>query len=79
MQLDQCAKEFVNHLRAVELLDEAFRVTSSLYFWCIEDFGNSEAGVVAHLQKYADEDLAEQLKAFDASLDHEYDWRILIL
>lgn len=74
--MDQCAKEFVNHLRAVELLDEAFGVTSSLYFWYIEDFGNSEAGVLAHLQKYAEEDLAEQLKAFDGSLDHEYDWRL---
>ena len=74
--MDQCANEFVNHLRAVELLDEAFGVTSSLYFWYIEDFGNSEAGVLAHLQKYAEEDLAEQLKAFDGSLDHEYDWRL---
>lgn len=74
--LDQCAKEFVNDLRAVELLDEAFGVTSSLYFWYIEDFGNSEAGVLAHLQKYAEEDLAEQLKVFDGSLDHEYDWRL---
>ena len=74
--MDQCAIEFVNHLRAVELLDEAFGVTSSLYFWYIEDFGNSEAGVLAHLQKYAEEDLAEQLKAFDGSLDHEYDWRL---
>ena len=74
--LDQCAKEFVNHLRAVELLDEAFGVTSSLYFWYMEDFGNSEAGVLAHLRKYAEEDLAEQLKAFDGSLDHEYDWRL---
>jgi hypothetical protein len=74
--LDQCAKEFVNDLRAVELLDEAFGVTSSLYFWYMEDFGNSEAGVLAHLQKYAEEDLAEQLKAFGGSLDHEYDWRL---
>ena len=74
--MDQCAKDFVNHLRAVELLDEAFGVTSSLYFWYMEDFGNSEAGVLAHLQKYAEKDLAEQLKAFDGSLDHEYDWRL---
>ncbi len=77
--LDQCAKEFVNHLRAVELLNEAFRATSSLHSWYIEDFGNSEAGALAHLQKYAEEDLAEQLKAFDGSLDHEFDWRILTL
>ena len=74
--MDQCAKDFVNHLRAVELLDEAFGVTSSLYFWYIEDFGNSEAGVLAHLQKYAEKDLAEQLRVFDGSLDHEYDWRL---
>ena len=74
--MDECAKDFVNHLRAVELLDEAFGVTSSLYFWYMEDFGDSEAGVLAHLQKYADEDLAEQLKSFDGSLDHEYDWRL---
>ncbi len=74
--LDQCAKEFVNDLRAVEFLDEAFGVTSSLYFWYIEDFGNSEAGVLTHLQKYAEKDLVEQLKVFDGSLDHEYDWRL---
>ena len=74
--MDECAIDFVNHLRAVELLDEAFGVTSSLYFWYMEDFGNSEAGVLAHLQKYADGDLAEQLKSFDGSLDHEYDWHL---
>ncbi len=74
--MDECAKDFVNHLRAVEFLDEAFGVTSSLYFWYMEDFGGSEEGVLAHLQKYADEDLAEQLKSFDGSLDHEYDWRL---
>ncbi len=74
--MDQCAKDFVNHLRAVELLDEAFGVTSSLYFWYMDDFGGSEAGVLTHLQKYADRDLAEQLKSFEGSLDHEYDWRL---
>lgn len=74
--MDECAKDFVNHLRAVELLDEAFGVTSSLYFWYMEDFGGSEEGVLAHLQKYADQNLAEQLKSFDGSLDHEYDWRL---
>lgn len=32
--------------------------------------------MLAHLQKYAEEDLEEQLKAFEGSLDHEYDWRL---
>ncbi len=74
--LDQCAEEFINHVRGVELLDEAFGVTSSIYFWYIEDFGNSESGVLEHLLKYAEGDLAEQLTTFEGSLDHEYDWSL---
>ena len=60
----------------MELLDEAFGVTSSIYFWYIEDFGNSESGVLEHLLKYAEGDLEEQLTGFDGSLDHEYDWTL---
>lgn len=74
--LDQGAKEFVNHLRGVEFLDEAFGVTSSIYFWYIEDFGNSESGILEHLRRYAEGDLAEQLEDFEGSLDHEYDWSL---
>ncbi len=74
--LNKNAKEFINHFRAVELLDEAFGVTSSLYFWYMEDFGGTEAGVMAHFQKYAEDSLASDLKNFDGSFDHEYDWRL---
>ena len=74
--MDQGAKQFVNHVRGVELLDEAFGVTSSIYFWYMEDFGNSEEGVLEHFRKHAQGELAEQLKGFDGSLDHEYDWRL---
>ena len=74
--LNEGAKAYVNNLRGVEILDEAFGVTSSLYFWYVEDFGNSDEGILTHLRKYAEGDLAEQLKEFDGSLDHEYDWRL---
>lgn len=74
--LDQCATDFVNHPRGVEFLDEAFGVTSSIYFWYIEDFNNSESGILEHLLEYAEGDLAEQLTTFDGSLDHEYDWSL---
>ncbi|MCY4233735.1 MAG: DUF547 domain-containing protein [Bacteroidetes bacterium] len=74
--LNQCAKDFVNHVRAIELLDESFGVTSSLYYWYIEDFGNSEDGIFEHITIFADEDLAKQLVDFDGTLDHEYDWRL---
>ncbi|WP_419935988.1 DUF547 domain-containing protein [Candidatus Palauibacter sp.] len=74
--LDQAARDYVNHLRGAELLDEAFGVVSSIYYWYQEDFGNSDAGVLEHLRKYAEGDLAEQLRDFDGSLDHEYDWSL---
>ncbi len=75
-QLEQGARDYVNHVRGAELLDEAFGVVSSIYYWYQEDFGNSEAGVLEHLRKYAEGDLAEQLREFDGSLDHEYDWSL---
>ena len=74
--LEQGAREYINHPRGAELLDEAFGVVSSIYFWFPEDFGNSEAGVLEHLRKYAEGELAEMLQDFDGSLDHEYDWSL---
>ena len=74
--LEQGAREYINHPRGAELLDEAFGVVSSIYFWFPEDFGNSEAGVLEHLRKYAEGELAEMLQDFEGSLDHEYDWSL---
>ena len=74
--LEQGAREYINHPRGAELLDEAFGVVSSIYFWFPEDFGNSEAGVLEHLRQYAEGELAEMLQDFDGSLDHEYDWSL---
>jgi len=74
--LDQAARDYVNHPRGVTLQDEASGLVSSIYFWYREDFGDSEAGVLEHLRKYAEGDLAEELRDFDGSLDHEYDWSL---
>ncbi|WP_419857280.1 DUF547 domain-containing protein [Candidatus Palauibacter irciniicola] len=74
--LDQAARDYVNHPRGVTLRDETSGIVSSIYFWYQEDFGDSEAGVLEHLRKYAEGDLAEQLRDFDGSLDHDYDWSL---
>ncbi len=72
--LNSGAREYVNHPRGVDVVDEDFIVLSSIYDWWVFDFGNSEEGVIAHLLKYANPDLAEQLNNFDGAIDYEYDW-----
>lgn len=74
--LEQGARDYVNHPRGVDLLDESFGVVSSIYYWYHDEFGNSDAGVLEHLREYAEGDLAERLQDFDGSLDHDYDWSL---
>ena len=72
--LERAARDYVNHPRGAELLDEAFGVVSSIYTWFQEDFGGNEAGVIAHLLRYAEPELKGALRGFEGSLDYEYDW-----
>lgn len=74
--LDAGARAYVNHPRGVDVVDEDFIVLSSIYDWWVYDFGDSEDGVIAHLIKYADADLAAQLKDFSGAIDYEYDWEL---
>jgi len=75
-QMEAGAAEYVNHLRGVDLIDEDFLVISSIYTWFVEDFGDSEEGVLAHLVKYAEDDLAESLGNFAGVIEYEYDWQL---
>ena len=72
--LDHGAREYVNHPRGVDIVDEDFIVLSSIYDWWILDFGDSREGVFAHLVRYADDDLATKLEGFAGAIDYEYDW-----
>lgn len=72
--LNSGARAYVNHPRGVDFVDDDFIVLSSIYDWWVFDFGDSEEGVIAHLLKYANPELAEQLRDFDGAIDYEYDW-----
>ena len=74
-QLEQGAADYVNHPRGASLIDGEL-VVSSIYDWYEEDFGDSEAAVIKHLLKYADAELAAQLRSYDRGLDYEYDWSL---
>lgn len=76
VELDRAARAFVNHPRAVSVLaDGALRV-SSIYEWFKEDFGGNDAGVIAHLRRFADADLAQRLTSASRIGGNHYDWAL---
>ena len=72
-QLDGAARAYINNPRGARVEDGKL-VVSSIYVWFAEDFGGNDAGVIAHLKRYADQPLAEHLKGQKAIADHGYDW-----
>ena len=75
-QLEAGAREYVNHPRGVDFVDEDFIVISSIYDWWMADYGGSEDGVMEHLVRYADGELAERLRDFAGVVEYDYDWNL---
>jgi hypothetical protein len=73
--LDKAAREFINHPRGARVIDGKLQV-SSIYVWFIADFGGDDAGVIRHLQQYADSALARALKDIRRIDNDAYDWRL---
>jgi hypothetical protein len=71
--LDEGARAYVNHPRGARVEDGRL-VVSSIYAWFKADFGGGDAGVIAHLKKYADAPLAKALAGIRRVSDDEYDW-----
>lgn len=73
--LDDAARDYVNHPRGVRIENDKLTV-SSIYEWFKKDFGGSDAAVIDHLRLYAEAPLAEKLKGRSRINDHEYDWSL---
>jgi hypothetical protein len=73
--LDKGAREYINHPRGVSIEDDNL-IVSSIYEWFQEDFGGSEAGVIEHLQRYAEPELTKKLKGLSTIYDDRYDWSL---
>lgn len=74
--MDQGARGFVNHPRGVTVRADGRIVVSAIYRWFREDFGDSDAGVIAHLLHYALPRLAAALRARNRIDGDDYDWAI---
>ena len=73
--LTEGARAYVNHPRGVTISGNR-ATASSIYSWFQEDFGDNQAGVIAHLLEYADGPLAAELRSFGGRLRFDYDWSI---
>lgn len=73
--LEQGAREFINHRRAVAIQSARLQV-SSIYVWFQEDFGPDAEDLMEHWQRYAEPKLAEALEKYSGGLAHDYDWRL---
>jgi hypothetical protein len=73
--MDEAARDYVNNRRGVHF-DGDRLIVSSLYVWYAEDFGGSDAAVIAHLRRYAEPALAARLGAATAIDDDGYDWAL---
>jgi len=72
--LDRAAREFINDPRGVTVRERGGLKVSRIYKWFEEDFGGNEAGVIDHLLQYADDGLAQQIRANADIKRHAYDW-----
>ncbi len=75
-ELDAAAAAFVNHPRGVTVQPDGRLRVSSIYSWFREDFGGNEAGVIAHLRRYAAPPLAARLTERTAIAGDAYDWAL---
>lgn len=74
-QLDAAARAYINHPRGVSVKNARVQV-SSIYNWFKADFGGNDAGVLRHLAKYAEPELARALRSASGIAGHDYDWRL---
>jgi hypothetical protein len=75
MLLERAAREFINHPRGVSFARNGLQV-SSIYFWFRKDFGDSENGIISHLELYLSPENLQKLKAVQPEMSHQYDWNL---
>lgn len=72
--LDAAARAYVNHPRGVQAGPDGLTL-SSIYNWFADDFGG-EAGVLAHLRRYAAPALLTAIDRAPRVIGYRYDWTL---
>lgn len=75
-QLNEAARQYVNHPRGA-FVDARGRLTiSSIYTWFAEDFGGTEEQVIVHLRLYTEPELSQTLGDRTEIDRYDYDWAL---
>lgn len=74
-RLDMAARRYINHPRGVRVVGDKL-IVSSIYSWFSEDFGATDADIIAHLSLYAAPSLKAQLVGRTRIDDDDYDWAL---
>ncbi|PCJ70404.1 MAG: DUF547 domain-containing protein [Rhodobiaceae bacterium] len=73
--LEEAARAYINSPRGAVVENGTLRV-SKIYDWYAEDFGKSDANIIAHLKTYAEGDLLASLETIDRIRGYDYDWSL---
>ncbi|NRA99461.1 MAG: DUF547 domain-containing protein [Rhodobacteraceae bacterium] len=73
--LDTAARAYVNDARGIRF-SNGRASASRIYDWFVDDFGGNEAGVIAHLERYASPQTAARLDAAGGLSGQHYDWSL---
>jgi len=74
--LAKAAHDYINHPRGVTIRKDGKLTVSTIYKWFKEDFGTSEANIIAHLSEYAEPELLAQIQAKPDIKNYAYDWSL---
>lgn len=72
---EAAARAYINSPRGVKISDDRLQA-SKIYKWFKVDFGDNTAGVLAHLNQYADTDLRNALEGRRKIDKYTYDWAV---
>jgi hypothetical protein len=73
--LEDGARDYVNHTRAVEVLGDTAHF-SRIFAWYASDFGADEKALLQHLQRYAAPELKSRLARVARVGVYHYDWSL---
>ncbi len=73
--LDEGARAYAGHPRGARL-EGGRLIVSSIYVWFRDDFGGSDAGVIAHLKQYGAPGLIRELDGRTRIDGDAYDWAL---